>query len=311
MKASLEKALFREAWEGQYDLSLERESLEFLSTIGDAHVTFLVSHRIMSRILPITHHHGDYELLYVMEGSGVQRIGKERYPFGTGDMILVHPGEEHIAESDKGTVRCSFRFFFRQKPASKAETVAEEALLRLLERVRTLHDKDGELRPFLLEIQRELTEKQVGYKDRLPALCVLVFTAFLRMAGEVDPRIFASERMKNIGYFRERIEQFINNHYKEKISVKDMAERLHLSVRQTSRLVQKAMGRSFVEAVNETRVNAAKAKIAEGDARLSEVATACGFPSYSHFVSCFSARVGISPTAYIRSLKQQPKQREG
>ena len=113
MKASLEKALFREAREGRYDLSLERESLEFLSTVGDAHVTFLVSHRIMSRILPITHHHGDYELLYVMEGRGVQCIEQEKYSFGEGDMLLVRPGEAHIAESEEGTVRCSFRFFFR------------------------------------------------------------------------------------------------------------------------------------------------------------------------------------------------------
>lgn len=281
------------------------ESFDLVGAVGDARVSFFVAARTVVIACSTPHRHGDYELLYALSGSGKQKVEKEKIPVERGDVFLIRPRETHWFEPDEAidVERCSFRFSIDLKAKSRAEEKANENLRLAMERVRLVHDGEGRLRSDLLAIEDELRKKEMGYVSSLQALCVRIFVSFLRLAGEANEKIFASESLRYGNYWRMQLEKFVDTKYMKHVSVNDLAAKLCLSARQTSRLLQKEMGRSFVELLNDARVEHVKMLIDEGES-IGDAATACGFQSYSHFVSCFKARMGMTPVAYSRAKEK-------
>ncbi len=278
------------------------DGLDLTAAVGNAHVSFFVPSRTLSIGEPSPHRHADYEILYTVRGKGVERVEKESYPFTEGDVFLIRPRESHWCEQNGETAveRYSFRFSLDVKTASRSEERACACLRRHLEEVRFLRDTDGTLRDCFSTLEEELQKREIGYVSCLRALCVRTFVLLLRLMNVPDDEIFTAERLRYGNYWRARIEQFVGTKYMERISVKDLAEQLHLSVRQTSRLLNKEMGKSFVRVINDARIDKAKLLMEKEDMLLTDVAVACGFQSYSYFVFCFTEREGCTPLAYTK-----------
>lgn len=291
------------------------DSLDLTGTVGNARVSFFVLSRTLRPGEPAPHCHADYEILYTVSGEGVERIGKESYPFKEGDIFLIRPRENHWCEKSGETPakRYSFRFSLDMKSSSRSEEKACESLRRHMEGVRLIHDTDGKLGDCLLTLEGELLQRETGYISCLRALCVRAFVLLLRLTGVADDEIFTAEKLRYGNYWRAKIEQFVDGKYMNRTSVKDLAEQLHLSVRQTSRLLNKEMGKSFVQVVNDTRIDRAKLLMEKEDMLLSDVAAACGFQSYSYFVSCFTKREGCTPLVYSKrqSILRKTKEKKG
>jgi AraC family transcriptional regulator len=93
------------------------------------------------------------------------------------------------------------------------------------------------------------------------------------------------------------------NHYIEErlgcdIGLGDLAGLLHCSRQHFARRFKATYAMSPYQYVIERRVERAKALLRHSGLPLSEVAGACGFGDQSHFTTCFSCRVGISPRRY-------------
>jgi|GEM_PF-6682420 len=92
---------------------------------------------------------------------------------------------------------------------------------------------------------------------------------------------------------------FMLNHYTENPGLEKTAAALNISPSYLSRLYKRTTGCSFVEALNQIRVEASKACLLEG-MNLKSTAAICGFMYYNYFIKVFRDHTGITPSEFIR-----------
>lgn len=97
---------------------------------------------------------------------------------------------------------------------------------------------------------------------------------------------------------------FILAHAEEPLSLRDVAEHVHVSSHYFSKSFKKATGIGFSEFLARVRVERAKDLIANQQLSINEVANQAGFGSLSQFNRAFHRYAGSSPKEYRASLRQ-------
>jgi len=97
---------------------------------------------------------------------------------------------------------------------------------------------------------------------------------------------------------RDRILRWLGTHYREKISIHDLARELHLSASRTGHLVCEKVGLTFARMVNAYRINEAKNLLRLTDDRITSIALQVGFGDSSYFSRLFLQQEGQTPGAF-------------
>jgi transcriptional regulator GlxA family with amidase domain len=90
----------------------------------------------------------------------------------------------------------------------------------------------------------------------------------------------------------------IESRYSSRIAVRELAERAHLSVSQLERKFKALFNLTPMSYVLKIRINKACFLLAETNAKITAIATQCGFYDHSHFNRQFTRTIGLSPLAY-------------
>jgi YesN/AraC family two-component response regulator len=107
--------------------------------------------------------------------------------------------------------------------------------------------------------------------------------------GEIKP-IYSIPVIRALSY--------IENHYKEIISLESCAENVGISYTHLSRIFKKETSFSFSEYLNRFRVNKAKMFLAEKKLPIKQIVDEAGFTNYSYFFKVFKSVEGITPVEY-------------
>ncbi|OEH91950.1 helix-turn-helix domain-containing protein [Bacillus solimangrovi] len=92
--------------------------------------------------------------------------------------------------------------------------------------------------------------------------------------------------------------EYISNYYHEDLSIKKVANKVHLSHTYFSRLFKKELGISFVEYVTNIRIKRAKWLLSHTNDTIEAIAAQVGFNTPNYFSSIFKKHVGVSPSEY-------------
>jgi AraC-like DNA-binding protein len=96
---------------------------------------------------------------------------------------------------------------------------------------------------------------------------------------------------------------YIREHFRDKVSVEDLAAMVHLSPRQLQRKFVEAFGSSPQAFIMKLRIQAACLALKEESAQISEVARATGFADQSSFTQHFQRHMGMTPLRYLRQFR--------
>lgn len=88
------------------------------------------------------------------------------------------------------------------------------------------------------------------------------------------------------------------------LRVEDLAAEAGLSVFQLTRRVRAVFGLTPAQLIIQTRIDAARRLLAEGDTPLAEIALACGYCDQSAFTRQFHACAGLTPAQYRRRARR-------
>ncbi len=89
---------------------------------------------------------------------------------------------------------------------------------------------------------------------------------------------------------------FINKHYLENISLRQLATLAALSQSQLIRVFNKEYNITPIQYVIELRLNEGKRLLRESTLSISEIASLCGFQDTNYFSTLYKKRFGISPS---------------
>ena len=91
---------------------------------------------------------------------------------------------------------------------------------------------------------------------------------------------------------------FINEHYRENISLGQVAEYVHLSPAYFSTIFKRYLGQGFSEYLALRRLSAVRGRLVSGTERIKDIAESEGFTDYQYFCRLFKRVVGVSPSVY-------------
>jgi AraC family transcriptional regulator len=95
-----------------------------------------------------------------------------------------------------------------------------------------------------------------------------------------------------------RIKELVHAKMADDLSLDEMAQSIGLSTAHFARMFRKSTGETPHQFVLRQRVERAKAMLRVPDARVLDVAVACGFITQQHFAQVFRDLCGVSPTQY-------------
>ncbi len=99
-----------------------------------------------------------------------------------------------------------------------------------------------------------------------------------------------------------RIRELIHAKLEEELSLDEMAQSVGLSTAHFARMFRKSTGETPHQFVLRQRLERAKTMLRSPEARVLDVAVACGFKTQQHFAQVFRDVCGISPTGYRQNF---------
>ena len=95
-----------------------------------------------------------------------------------------------------------------------------------------------------------------------------------------------------------RIKELVRAKMEDDLSLDEMAQSVGLSTAHFARMFRKSTGETPHQFVLRQRIERAKAMLRAPNARVLDVAVACGFKTQQHFAQVFCDVCGVSPTRY-------------
>jgi AraC family transcriptional regulator len=99
-----------------------------------------------------------------------------------------------------------------------------------------------------------------------------------------------------------RIRELVHAKMEDELSLDELAQSVGLSTAHFARMFRKSTGETPHQFVLRQRLEHAKAMLRAPDARVLDVAVACGFKTQQHFAQVFRELWGVSPTEYRQEL---------
>lgn len=98
--------------------------------------------------------------------------------------------------------------------------------------------------------------------------------------------------------------ELISEKYGERLSLKQVADMIHLSPSHFSQIFRKETGKTVNEFILEVRMKSAKRLLEQGKESLTEISYRCGFSSPSHFSTAFRSYFGEKPSTYQKMFSR-------
>ena len=113
-----------------------------------------------------------------------------------------------------------------------------------------------------------------------------------------------SEEQKNAAgsFIVSNAVQYMQEHFQEKITLPEVAEKIYVSQWHLSKLLNRHMGKNFSEVLNSIRIEKAKELMKDPSLRLADIAEMVGFLDVAHFSRVFKKLTGVSAGEYRNHL---------
>lgn len=248
------------------------------------------------------HYHPEFQITSIVKGNGMLYGGANTRSFSSGDVLifgenmphLLKNSAEYYGSSSPGVL--SYSLFFRRDcfGADFFQIPEMKRLERFLSEARRgcLYRDDQMLQRKLLEI-RSLSGERL----------VLGFLEFLSLAMErnweyLNESVYCLSLDEKVGGRLNSILQFTFANLTEKIHITDVAAVANLSPSQFSRYFKRHTGKSYIQFLNEVRIEEACRLLSESDDTVEAICYTAGFQNVSNFNRCFKAVKGETPRAY-------------
>ena len=99
-----------------------------------------------------------------------------------------------------------------------------------------------------------------------------------------------------------KVTELVHAKTDDELTLEQMANAVNLSVAHFSQMFRKSTGQSPHRFVLQQKVERAKELLRKAEARVLDVAVACGFKTQQHFARVFRQICGTSPTQYRREV---------
>lgn len=257
------------------------------------------SYRFPSSYRYEPHRHVEYEINYISSGNCVMTFEEEYVPLKSGECIVITPYKHHGFLVDAGNgckieqAEMSIRIPERMAdvfPFGKDEfpyyKIRDcEDVVPLVEQVARFYRK----------------EKRNEYGAALLDFAVVQLMVALGYHTGKKENVLAGIRNSKIT----GIMRYLKEHYNEDIKIEEVAEKWEISSRYVRKYFAEEIGMSCMDYLTVMRINKAKELLWETKKSVTDIAMETGYGTPQYFSRMFKKQVGMSPSEYRSSWKEE------
>lgn len=252
------------------------------------------------------HVHPEYELNYIENAKGAQRIvGDSIEEIENEELVLItNPRMEHAwmdyHNQSKDIHEITIQFhpdLLREEFLNKNQLISIQELFKHAEKGVTFsRETIIKVRPLL----KILTCENDSFYSLIKLLIILHELSIDKEMRELASRSFTTSPPQGEGNNDKlnKIIEYIHQHYSDTIRLSDIAEMVHMSEASFSRFIKQHTSKSFIDFLTDIRLGGASRALIDSTQSIAEIGYSCGFNNLSNFNRVFKKKKGVTPSEF-------------
>lgn len=244
------------------------------------------------------HSYNNWELSYVLAGSGTRTIGEHTEPFHSGEIILIPPNIPHVwifnpADTDADGNIANISVYFETTTLESLGMMIPE-MSEALGDIRQL-DHAISYKGVQLDMIQKLLHRMRGMSPerRVPRMMELLIEI-----SDIADSVYAG-RKSTLTRTERRLESvrvYCSCNYGRQITLEEISRHVGMNKSAFCTFMRNNANMSFSEFLNDMRLESARVMLCNTDHSIAEIASDCGFQSVTYFNRLFKNRYNLSPT---------------
>lgn len=259
------------------------------------------------------HRHKEIQITWIIKGEGSLLVSGNVHPFKPGMLFMIGANQPHIFKSDS-------RYFEKSRPGScQSLTVffdpmaQQESLWNLpemrkakqwLEKFPTGCQLASPASKKIIELLLSLKASK-GIQQLTRFLEIISYlSSHPKELQTLSGADFLPSYTETEGQRLNNIFQYTLQHYSEPIGLDQVAALAHLTVPAFCRYFKNRTRKTFIQFLNEVRINEACKMLANEQLSISSIAYSTGFSHTSSFIRTFKKLTGKPPLQYRKDQEE-------
>ena len=257
------------------------------------HQTFQDNFSIVKELdaCSIDHWHQNVEMIYVLSGQAIIKIGNTVQICNAGDMAIVHSGEIHNVCSMENSAL--YICIFDAEMIQNLNPEKRYSQNFVTQKELTVAGISTEILYIFDEIYREYRGDDLWNDVMIRAGLMRIYTLLVRNFESIN--MHRPQTLAKIQHFKEVL-FYIEENYAQNITLSDVAKAINYNPNYVSYLFVAYTGLNFKKYLDSFRVNKAIEIIKQTEYTFAEISIQCGFPNIRTFNNVFRRITGQTPT---------------
>ena len=239
-----------------------------------------------------THWHEHYEITLCTGGSGYSIINGKKTHIKKGSLFLLTPSDFHSIEVISTLNLIILTFSIALFPYSSLTEILYSVTCKFVD----LTDSEyNDVLFYIDKIKSELSNNNSYSHTYMKNIFSCILIDLLRHADTNQTPLYPTKISKILYY--------INCHFKEDISLRDVADFTQISYSNIGKYIKKHLNVSFPEYLNTVRLEYSCRLLLNSTESISDIAYFSGFTSVAHFSKAFKNKYKITPHEYRKHNK--------
>ena len=241
------------------------------------------------------HWHRSIEIFALFEGELEFYVDEARYSLRPGEFMLVNSNEIHSIFSPKRN-----QTVVLQIPLTTFEKYYTDEKFIYFSHSSRLQDE--EVMHLLRDMYHTYHEKPCGYELKVQGQFYMLLYILVTKYRETDVNEKVIQNSRKLDRLSQ-ITAYMEENYREDISLESLAEIFGYSATYLSRMFRKYAKTNYKACLDDIRLEHAVKDLADTRLPIGEVVLRNGFPNSRAFVKVFKKRYGMLPMEYRRMMQ--------
>ncbi len=247
------------------------------------------------------HFHLFHEIHILLSNHASHIIEGDYYTLQPYDIVLLRPSLLHKTEYPAGTDCRRIIINFRVPDDSPALHEMLESCLQPFGAEVPIYRFDGKVRSEAFSHLNAIFT--LGKEPKTPLTEQLIHCHFLQFLATIaqhtaDNRYESRQLSDSVTQKVYAVTSYIHHHYTEDLSLEFLSQKFYISLYYLSHQFRRVTGFSLINYIQITRMSNAQQMLLYTDMKIADIATSCGFTSFSQFNRVFNKFCHVSPSQF-------------
>ena len=266
------------------------------------YVNTFQNHLKEHRFIESLHRHDFYVLVLFTQGTGLHKIDFDEFVITKGSFFLMQPGQIHLWELSSDID--GYIVFFSKEIYNlhfRDKKIEEYLFFQSSKNNPELQLKGNEMRqiqPYFDLMVIENEQDELHKKDKMLNLLDCILIEILRIYN-VDSNHLTSTYNHKLKEFELLLEQY----YRTEKSPSFYADKMAITLKHLNRISKDILNITITELITRRVILESKRIMVDQNKTIAQIADDLGYSNYSYFSKLFKKSTGVTPTEFIKQLK--------